>query len=97
MGLQNQNIVYRQYYEVRFKTKTTILVHSRFDFTHNKMSIVNVFVLLLCIIVLSERCASLDDKNDLLDNVNVPAGAMKTEVCKKTNTNYRYCRRLEPK
>jgi len=80
---RSQNIVYRQYYEVRFKTKTTRLVHSCFDFTHRKMSVVNVLVLLLSIIVLSERCASLNYKNDLSDNVNVPAGATKTEVCKR--------------
>ncbi|XP_060875895.1 uncharacterized protein LOC132949133 [Metopolophium dirhodum] len=43
------------------------------------MSVVTVLVLLVSIIVLVERCASLNDKNDLLGNVNVPAGATKTE------------------
>jgi len=60
------------------------------------MSVVNVLVLLLCIIVLSERCASLKDKIDLLDNVNVPVGAAKTKVCKKKliRTRYRYYRQV---
>lgn len=61
-------------------------MYSRFDFARNKMSVINVRILLLCIIVLSERCASLNDKNDFLNNnVNAPADAMKTrfEVCKK--------------
>ncbi|KAL5236292.1 hypothetical protein ACI65C_003702 [Semiaphis heraclei] len=43
------------------------------------MSVVNVLVLLLCMIVLSERCASLNDNNDFLDKTNPPAGAMKTK------------------
>jgi len=61
-------------------------MHSRFDFARNKMSVVTVRILLLCIIVLSERCASLNDKNDFLNNnINAPAEATNTrfKVCKK--------------
>jgi len=67
------------------------MMHSGFDFTRNKMSVINVKILLLCIIVLSERCTSLNDKNDFLNNnVNALADATKTrfEVCKKKNNTH---------
>lgn len=65
-------------------SKPLLQMHSRFDFARNKMAVINVKILLLCIIVLSERCASLNDKNGFLNN-NAPADATKTrfEVCKK--------------